>query len=235
MGRSRWSASGRVAMAMAGATVLALVWLWGMRVRAGCGPDVLCAATAGAMPMPGEVMPAAGSQSPLLWSDHGGIGATWSSTVPVTTEVTSGVAQEWVIAQYGVTITFQSNSIDPYDGVTAVITFTPKGKESLGPPISPTPYFFELEGIYKGSGKPVSLWNDIAVTLKYREAELGDIKEGTLNAFHLAWGEWTSQGAVVDTRADSLSWSTRYLGVFGVGGFANVVFLPVVCNGMSTE
>ena len=221
---SRYSTSGCV-WAVAAIVAASIIWLWSTIGQAGAWEE---ATTAKRQPRRSFVAAADETLAPpsgtALTSPYGDIGVTWSTNAPVTTEVTSGVRYEWVITQYGVTITFRENSITD----DAVFTFAPRDNLSLDPPQTSAPYFFDLTGVYKLFGNQVSLWHAIDITLEYNESELGDIKEGTLDAFHKDGDKWVSEEATVDIKANHLTWSTEWLGTFGVGGFAHVVFLPLV-------
>jgi hypothetical protein len=172
---------------------------------------------AGAQPAQGE----AGERS--LPAQGGDVGVAWTSTEPVTTYVTGGEPQEWVISQYGVTVTFYENSVSG----DAIFTFTPKTGTPSNFPVAPTSYFFDLSGRYPGAGE-VSLYHEIGIALAYKEADLGGIEESSLQAFNYRFKQWVNTGATVNVTENLISWETNYTGLFAVGGYRFRTFLPAV-------
>jgi hypothetical protein len=175
---------------------------------------------AGAQP----VQDGAGERS--LPAQGGDVGVAWTSTEPVTTLVIGGEPQEWVISQYGVTVTFYENSIA---GQAAIFTFTPKTGVPSNFPVAPTPYFFDLSGewAYPSDGE-VSLYHEIGIALAYKEADLGGIEESGLQVFNYRFKEWMNTGATVNVTENLISWETNYTGLFAVGGYRFRTFLPAV-------
>jgi hypothetical protein len=149
------------------------------------------------------------------WAETGDVSATWTSTQPVTTEVDNDPFV-WPITQHGVTVTFYRNAV----GGSAWFTFTPRSPSELPSGYLPTPYFFDLDGVYKDSGWPVSLDDTgIQIELKYDPSRLGEIENPrTLQFFHFGKTEWLPQGGDVDLAAKTLTLKTERTQSFAVGG-----------------
>jgi hypothetical protein len=185
---------------------------------------LLCWALTGSPPVHADAQPAQdGAGEHSLPAQGGDVGVAWASTEPVTTYVTGGVPQEWVISQYGVTVTFYENSING----NAIFTFTPRTGAPSNFPVAPTPYFFDLSGewAYPSDGE-VSLYHEIGIALGYKEADLGGIEESSLQLFNFRFKEWVNTGATVNVTANQISWETNYTGLFAVGGYRFRTFLP---------
>jgi hypothetical protein len=136
---------------------------------------------------------------------------------------------EWWIPQHGVTVTFYRSSVVG----SAWFTFTPKSPSALPGSYLPTPYFFDLDGVYMDSHKPVSLGkNGIQIELIYDESWLGGIDPRTLAYFHFGSIEWVKQGGDIDLLARTLTLKTNRTQSFGVGGQPprKYLYLAVVLN-----
>jgi hypothetical protein len=160
-------------------------------------------------------------------SSYGDVGVTWTSTAPVTTTVGSA-GKVWVIATHNMTVTFYLNSVVG----TAVFTFTPESGTVIGGLIAGS-HFFHLEGTYtEKDGGVVSLGEDIKIRLQYTPADLGGAREDTLRLYHYDAlnDEWVVQDkeASLDPWANILECKTNETGLFGLGGYEQLTFLPVV-------
>lgn len=160
--------------------------------------------------------------SSVLLAHDGDIAVTWTSTNPVTTTVTGGMT--WVIAQYGVTVTFPVGAVDD-----AVFTFTPLSEYDPNPPLT-TAYLFELVGAYVLGGGEASLKKAVSIVLQYDASELNGARENTLDFYHYDGflSEWASQDGTVSATQNVIECETNETGVFGLGGYRYQVSLPIV-------
>jgi hypothetical protein len=173
---------------------------------------------------------AAESAPPIAASPgHGDLWPAWTSTEPVTTNVTFN-RKTWYISEYGVTVTFNFNSVT----APAVFTFAPQSGIKLDPPLISTPYVFDFYGTWEDTGKLVSLLNKVNIALQYEEANLGRIPENTLGAFFLFVDDWLDQDATVNEVDNVISWQTPWTGRFGIGGLGSRTYLPVVLDASSS-
>jgi hypothetical protein len=169
---------------------------------------------------------AAESAPPLAAApSRGDLWPAWTSTEPTTTLVGQS-RKTWYISEYGVTVTFNFNSVVG----TAVFTFAPQSGIKLDPPLVSTPYVFDFYGTWEDSGDPVSLLNKVNMALEYDEATLGRIPENTLGAFVLFSGAWLDQDATVNEADNVISWRTPWTGLFGIGGLGSRTYLPLILD-----
>jgi len=156
---------------------------------------------------------------------RGNLWPAWTSTEPTTTLV--GQSRKiWYISEYGVTVTFNFNSVT----APAVFTFAPQSGIKLDPPLVSTPYVFDFYGTWEDGGDPVSLLIKVNMALQYDEASLGRISENTLDAFVLFSGNWLDQDATVNEADNVISWRTPWTGLFGIGGLGSRTYLPLVLD-----
>jgi hypothetical protein len=161
-----------------------------------------------------------------------GVVPAWGSTEPVTIFVPDNRDSYWDLSpQYSVVISFPRHAFSWSKG--AVFTFTPRSDLKLDPSWVSLPYFFDLDGVYVGLEGKVSLHNPIEINMGYREEDLGDVLEESLEAF---WfderpdpREWILLGATPIPAQNRLTWATKYLGPFGIGGRRlTMIYLPTV-------
>jgi hypothetical protein len=113
---------------------------------------------------------------------RGELEPAWISTEPVSAVILPDTT--WFIEPYGVTITFKEGALKE----TAVFTFTPRPDLELDPPLVTTGYVFDFRGTLVSTGGPVSLWKAIRYTLQYKESELHDVSEHTLDVYR--YSDW---------------------------------------------
>jgi hypothetical protein len=143
----------------------------------------------------------------------------------------------WDIPQCGVVITFPVRCFWNADG--AVFTFTPQADLAFPPPLSSTPYFFELSGTYSnypGGDGTVSLLHEIYIQLDYDPVNLGYVDESTLSLYQYSsifgWGKLEGK---IDKLENWVWVMTVRTGTFGLGGYAGQAFMPVLYRGTPTE
>jgi hypothetical protein len=159
----------------------------------------------------------------IAWAEVGEIGPTWTSTQPWYT-VVGPDGDEWPITEHRVTVTFPENAVSE----PAWFTFTPRLSRSLGSGYAPTPYFFDLEGVYMENDLEVSFAHGhrIDVAISYDPSRLIDVDERTLQFFHRATsGEWVPQGGDLDLVAKTITLHTPRTESFAVGGEALKIYL----------
>ena len=220
MERQRWNAVRRLALVIGLASVMVALLLWWADGRA---PSDAAAHAP-------ESFDVGSLTEPFVATRYGDVSAAWGVTHPVTAWVSDGDFV-WHISDYGVTVTFFTNSFNWELG--AVFTFTPQTEPEFSPPLIGTPYFFRLYGTYKSypgsEGGEVSLGgNGIRVEMAYDPDGIFGIQEHSLRVFHYAWGEWWDEGATIDLATDRVWWRTRRLGKFRMGGYGARLFLPMV-------
>ena len=148
------------------------------------------------------------------WVEVGEIGPTWTSTQPEYIQVGRDY-KVWALEHHPVTVTFYPGSVS----ADAWFTFTPRISSSLGGAYAPTPYFFDLEGVYKENDLQVSLGTlGIQIELSYDPVQLTGMDERSLQFFHHAPTEWVPQGGDVDLTANKLTLRTKRTESFAVGG-----------------
>jgi hypothetical protein len=149
-----------------------------------------------------------------VWPETDVVSGTWTSMQPITT-VVGPDPFVWPITQHGVTVTFYRNSVSD----SAWFTFTPQSSSGLPGGYLPTPYFFDLEGVYQINGERVSLgWEGIQLELTYDPSRLGEIEAGTLQFFHFGTRDWVRQGGDVDLASKTVTLRTKRTESFAVGG-----------------
>jgi hypothetical protein len=189
---------------VAGATGLAAGCLLVLLLCAGRGMPAL-SAEAGA----GE---AAVSVHP--WTERGDVSGAWTSLQPTST-VVGPSRYVWEIDDHGIVITFHTNSVS----FPAWFTFTPRISSALPGVYLPTPYFFDLNGVYQINDERVSLdYDGIEITLAYDPSRLSKIELDSLRFFHFGTTDWVLQGGEVNHGTRTVSLSTKRTESFAVGG-----------------
>ena len=82
----------------------------------------------------------------------------------------------------------------------------------------------------------MSLQKKVDIELSYEPDKVGDLAANTLDAYVLFGESWQSQGATVDQTQRLISWRTQWTGLYGIGGFGSLTYLPTIrWNAMSGQ